>query len=144
MFSAWRKGESDSNWISSTASRTEWKGLELNFSKNVLLWVIIAVLLVALFNLFQTSSPRGTETPVAYSDFMEQVESNQVRDVTIQGEQITGHYTDGRKFTTYAPPQSSDLVPALRNSGVRVSACRWKTTCQPSGASLFRGSPCCC
>ncbi|EKV31364.1 Cell division protein FtsH [Caenispirillum salinarum AK4] len=94
----------------------------MNFSKNVLLWVIIAVLLVALFNLFQTSSPRGTEAPVAYSEFMEQVESNQVRDVTIQGEQITGHYTDGRKFSTYAPPQSSDLVPTLRESGVRVSA----------------------
>ena len=94
----------------------------MNFSKNVLLWVIIAVLLVALFNLFQTSSPRGTEAPVAYSEFMEQVESNQVRDVTIQGNQISGHYTDGRKFSSYAPPQSSDLVPTLRESGVRVSA----------------------
>ncbi len=94
----------------------------MNFSKNVLLWVIIAVLLVALFNLFQTSSPRGTQAPVAYSDFMDYVERNEVRDVTIQGNQLSGHYQDGRQFSTYVPPQTGDLVSTMREHGVRVNA----------------------
>ncbi len=93
----------------------------MNFSKNLVLWVIIAVLLAALFNLFQnTSSPHGS-TSYAYSDFLTEVESGRVADVTIQGEQISGHFTDGRTFSTYAPPDVN-IVPQLRKANVRISA----------------------
>jgi len=93
----------------------------LNFSKNLLLWVVIAVLLVALFNQFQTSSPQGSASSVAFSDFMEYVESNEIRDVTIQGDRVSGHFSDGRQFMTYVPP-GSDLVSTLREHNVRISA----------------------
>ena len=93
----------------------------MNFSKNLVLWVIIAVLLAALFNLFQNSTtPRGS-TSYAYSDFLTEVENGRVADVTIQGEQINGHFTDGRTFSTYAPPDVN-IVPQLRKSNVRISA----------------------
>ncbi len=67
-----------------------------NFSKNLALWIIIGLLLVALFNLFDTSSQRGGQVGVAYSDFLAEVAAGQVREVTIQGRSVTGRYADGR------------------------------------------------
>ncbi|HIJ63238.1 MAG TPA: ATP-dependent metallopeptidase FtsH/Yme1/Tma family protein [Rhodospirillaceae bacterium] len=93
----------------------------MNFSKNLVLWVIIAVLLAALFNLFQNSStPRGASS-YAYSDFLSEVDAGKVADVTIQGDSINGHFTDGRSFSTYAPPDVN-VVPQLRKANVRISA----------------------
>ena len=93
----------------------------MNFSKNLVLWVIIAVLLAALFNLFQSSSSPKTTNGYAYSDFMTEVDNGKVADVTIQGEQITGHFTDGRSFSTYSP-QDPTIVTKLRQANVRISA----------------------
>ncbi|MEO3434211.1 ATP-dependent zinc metalloprotease FtsH [Inquilinus sp. CAU 1745] len=92
-----------------------------NFGKNLALWIIIGLLLVALFNLFQSSGSRSPQASVPYSDFVTSVESGQVSDVVIKGNQITGHYSDGRPFSSYAPPDAQ-LVPRLTESGVRVSA----------------------
>ncbi len=93
----------------------------MNFSKNLALWVIIALLLVALFNLFQNSAPPRGMSNYAFSDFMTEVERGQVADVTIQGEAISGHFADGRPFTTYSPPDAN-IVPKLREHGVRIAA----------------------
>jgi cell division protease FtsH len=93
----------------------------LNFSKNLALWVIIALLLVMLFNLFQTSSPQRGLGQTAFSDFVADVERGQVADVTIQGSQISGHFTDGRAFTSYLPAESN-IVSKLRESNVRITA----------------------
>ena len=98
-----------------------WKGRPLNFSKNLLLWVIIAVLLVALFQLFQAPSQRGEAAPVAYSDFIDYTERGEIRDVLIRGDQVLGHFKDGRQFQTYAP-QNENLVPMLRENGVKIAA----------------------
>ncbi len=56
-----------------------------NFGKNLALWIVIGLLLVALFNLFQTSSSRGPQATLAFSDFLNDVNRGQVADVTIQG-----------------------------------------------------------
>jgi len=93
----------------------------LNFSRNLALWVIIALLVFALFNLFQGTSSRSPQTALAYSDFIASVENGEVLDVTIQGESISGHYRDGRGFKTFAP-QDPGMVENLRQHGVRVSA----------------------
>jgi cell division protease FtsH len=93
----------------------------VNFSRNAALWIIIVLLLFALFNLFQGSSQRGPDREVAFSDFMERVESGDVANVTIQGQKVQGQFRDGRQFTTYAP-QGSGLVSNLRENGVRISA----------------------
>ncbi len=91
-----------------------------NFSKNLALWVIIGLLLIALFNLFQPPA-RGTQTSLPFSDFLSQVESGGISDVTIQGNSISGHYADGKLFTTYAP-NDPGLVDRLTDSGVRITA----------------------
>ena len=92
-----------------------------NFGKNLALWIVIGLLLVALFNLFQTSSTRGPQSTLAFSDFLTDVNRGQVTDVTIQGNNITGHFTDGRAFTTYSPTDPS-LVSRLTDKGVRITA----------------------
>ena len=92
-----------------------------NFGKNLALWIIIGVLLVALFNLFQGSSTRSPQMSRAFSDFLAEVERGQVSEVTIQGHNISGHFTDGRAFTTYAP-NDPNLVDRLQSKGVRISA----------------------
>ena len=74
-----------------------------NFGRNLALWVIIALLLVVLFNLFQPSSAQRTATPVAYSEFLGEVNGGRVRDVVIQGRTVSGHTVDGRTFQTYTP-----------------------------------------
>jgi cell division protease FtsH len=91
-----------------------------NFSKNLALWVIIGLLLVLLFNLFQGSTTR-TQANLPYSDFLNQVENSQVADANIAGSQISGHLTDGRTFSTYAP-EDPKLVDRLREKGVKISA----------------------
>ncbi len=93
----------------------------MSFSRNAALWIIIVLLLFALFNLFQGASPGGSQQPLAFSDFADQVESGQVREVTIQGQQILGKFHDERQFKTYAP-EDPNLVSRLRENGVRINA----------------------
>ncbi len=93
----------------------------MNFSKNLILWVVIALLVFALFNMFQGVSPRAPQNQLAFSDFMTSVDKGEVRDVTIKGQGIIGHYSDGRSFATYAPNDPT-LVSKLVKQGVRITA----------------------
>jgi len=90
-----------------------------NFGKNLALWVIIGLLLIALFNLFQSPGGRSPQASLAFSDFLDEVEQGRVAEVTIQGSEITGQYADGRSFTTYAP-EGANVVEPLRESDVRI------------------------
>jgi cell division protease FtsH len=92
-----------------------------NFGRNLALWVFILLLLVALFNLFQPSGQRSMATQVAFSDFLNEVNNGQVRDVTIQGRVVTGVLTNGATFQTYLP-EGSNVVQRLTERGVRVVA----------------------
>ncbi|MCC6734753.1 MAG: ATP-dependent zinc metalloprotease FtsH [Bauldia sp.] len=76
--------------------------MNANF-RNFALWVIIAVLLVVLFNLFQNPGRQSTGQEIAYSQFLDQVDGGEVRSVTIAGQQISGTYATGAPFQTYMP-----------------------------------------
>ena len=88
-----------------------------NIGKNIVLWVIIALLVVGLFNLFQGSGRNGNEQQLAFSDFLAQVESGQVSEVTIQGNDIQGRLQNQVPFKTYAP-DDPQLVQRLTDQGV--------------------------
>ncbi len=93
-----------------------------NFGRNIALWIIIALLLLTLFNLFQGQSSRGPTTSLPFSEFLDRVEEGQVHDVTIQGNNISGHLTgSGQNFSTYAPDDPG-LVDRLRERGVVINA----------------------
>jgi len=90
------------------------------FGRNALVWLVIILLLVALFNLFQ--SPSENQGPeLAYSKFLEEVEQGRVESVTIQGQKVTGEYRDGSAFSTYMP-KNTELVPTLQENGVQFTA----------------------
>jgi cell division protease FtsH len=93
----------------------------LNFYKNFALWIVIALLLIMLFNLF-SGAPRGTQDEKSYSDFLALVDQGQVSDVTIQGQSISGSLSDGRSFKTTMPPDDPGLVQRLSDRGVNFSA----------------------
>ncbi len=91
------------------------------FGKNLALWVIIALLVVMLFNLFQGPTMRSANGQLAYSDFLAEVNAGQVADVTIQGNSIIGHTRDSRNFATYNP-NDTNLIQRLNDHGVRITA----------------------
>jgi cell division protease FtsH len=93
----------------------------LNFSRNAALWLVIVLLLFALFNLFQGTATTGRQEPVAFSDFVDQVDGGQISQVKIQGQEIEGQFRDGRQFRTFAP-EDPTLVDRLRKNGVRIEA----------------------
>ncbi len=93
----------------------------MNFSRNAALWLVIVLLLFALFNLFQGSATRGPQQSLAFSDFIDRVEEGQVLEVTIAGQEIEGRFRDGLQFKTFAP-EDPTLVERLRNNGVRIEA----------------------
>src|ERR1700674_1444983 len=93
-----------------------------NFGRNLALWVIIALLLVVLFNFFTPGNTQNAASRVAYSDFLSDVASNRVHDVVIQGRTITGEMSDNHTtFQTYTPEDPA-LVQKLVDKGVRVVA----------------------
>ena len=74
-------------------------------AKNMALWVLLGLVLVVFFNLFQksvTTAPAPV-TVLTYSAFIDDVAKGQVHQVTIQGSNLTGSLTNGQKFATYAP-----------------------------------------
>ena len=91
--------------------------------RNLALWAIIAVLLIALFNLFQTGpQARGATSEVAYSEFLKDLSTGRIKEVTIAGDRISGTYGDNAQgFQTYSPGDAS-LVSRLEEKGVRINA----------------------
>ncbi|HUK11569.1 MAG TPA: ATP-dependent zinc metalloprotease FtsH [Stellaceae bacterium] len=92
-----------------------------SFGKNLALWIIIVLLVMLLFNLFQGTANRTSQQTLAYSDFVADVNRHQVASVTIQGSTITGTFTNGSSFTTYAPTDPN-LVSRLIDNNVQIKA----------------------
>ncbi len=90
--------------------------------RNLALWAIIAVLLIALFNLFQSGpQQRGASREIAYSEFLQQLDNGRIQSVTISGDRITGTYSDSNVgFQTYSPGDST-LVQRLEDRGVTIN-----------------------
>lgn len=89
--------------------------------RNFALWVIIVLLLLALFSLFQNPAQRQATNDISFSQLLNEVDQGRVRDVVIQGPEITGSFTDGRAFQTYSPNDPS-LVQRLYGKGVSITA----------------------
>ncbi len=92
------------------------------FGRNLALWIIIVILMVGLFNLFQGSSSRHSQSEISYSQFLAEVENGDVSSVTIQEHSISGIYKGtGAQFHVYAPDDPK-LVERLVAKGVEVKA----------------------
>jgi cell division protease FtsH len=103
--------------------------------RNFAVWVVIVLLLLALFSLFQSPSQRPPANDISFSQLLNEVEAGRVRDVLIQGSEISGQFTDGRNFQTYAPNDPT-LIERLYGKGVSITA-RPKTEEVPWFVSLL-------
>lgn len=90
-------------------------------NRNLILWVIIGLFILALYNMFQTGSDRVEGKPLAYSEFVKSVESNQVSEAIIKGNRVVGKFNSGQSFNVDVPNDPA-LVERLLKSNVNVRA----------------------
>jgi len=90
-----------------------------NHMKNLVIWAVIFILMVVLFNLFN-QPPVPKDNP-SYSQFLAMVDSGGVAEVKIQGQRISGTKSSGEKFQVFAPDDPK-LIDTLIQKGVEVKA----------------------
>jgi cell division protease FtsH len=88
--------------------------------RNMFLWVVILMLVVMLVMMLR--STQEAVPPLAYSEFLEKVELQEIEKVTIEENQITGKLTNGKEFNTYAPAITEGLVATLNEKVGKVDA----------------------
>jgi cell division protease FtsH len=89
------------------------------FFKNLALWLVIGLIMVLVFNIFNQSQP--LERELIFSDLMTKVEKGEVLEVVVRGPDIRGKLADGTAFRTFAA-EDPELIPALRKRGIRITA----------------------
>ncbi|MEM7599675.1 MAG: ATP-dependent zinc metalloprotease FtsH [Pseudomonadota bacterium] len=90
-------------------------------ARNIAFWLVLFLLILALFNLFSGSGNNLQNERVSYSDFMQSVQDGAVASVTLDGENVRFRGTDGRDYATIKPADA-ELTPALIQEGVPVTA----------------------
>jgi cell division protease FtsH len=91
------------------------------FYKNIALWLLITLVMIFLFNYFYSVENTRGKTVLSYSRFLELVKADKVSRVTLQGDEITGVFTDNKAFKSYAPADP-DLVKLLQSKKVEITA----------------------
>jgi len=94
--------------------------MNANF-RNLALWAIIGLLVVALVMLFQQPGQRTPIRDISFSELLTQIDQGRVHDVTIAGNEVVGHFNDNRPFTTYIPNEAN-IIPRLQQHNVSISA----------------------
>ncbi|MFP4159201.1 MAG: ATP-dependent zinc metalloprotease FtsH [Desulfobacterales bacterium] len=89
------------------------------FNKNIALWIVIVLMMIMLYNIFNTQ--QQTEQEVGYTRFLGMVEDGRVNSVIIEGDKLTATDSEGDQFLTYSP-QDNELINILRENGVSIEA----------------------
>ena len=97
-----------------------------NLTKNLVLWLVIAMVLMAVFNNF-TPKDNGTDVELDYSEFLHDVKQGGVEQVTIDGSAIHGRTRSGQRFVTYSPGDPG-LVNDLLEAGVIIKVQKKEST----------------
>ncbi|MBU3823368.1 MAG: ATP-dependent zinc metalloprotease FtsH [Candidatus Oceanisphaera merdipullorum] len=87
-------------------------------AKNLILWLVIAVVLMSVFQSFSPSEPSGRQ--LDYTTFVQEVSQGQIREVRMDGRTVQGVKRSGDRFTTILPAQDPQLLNDLLNNNVRV------------------------
>jgi cell division protease FtsH len=89
------------------------------FYKNISLWLVVVLMMVMLYNIF--NQQQTAQTDIGYSEFLSMVEKDRVQSVVIQGQEL--YFTDasGARFKSFAP-NDAELIPLLRSNGVDIKA----------------------
>ena len=92
-----------------------------NLFKSIGIWLVVAMVLMTVFNQFNARQQSTAQVRLDYSQFLEAVRGGQIDKVTIEGRTLKAVTTDGKRVTSFAP---SDiwLVSDLLKNGVKVEA----------------------
>jgi cell division protease FtsH len=90
-------------------------------ARNIAFWVVLFLLVLALFNLFNGSQATSTSRPMAYSDFIAQVDKGAVASVILDGERVIVTAKDNTKYVTIRP-EGEEITDHLITKGVEVRA----------------------
>jgi cell division protease FtsH len=90
-----------------------------NMLKNLVIWLVIGLVLMTVFNQFNTR--QSAQAPMEYSQFLEEVKSGRISKVTIEGRQLKATTADGKRVTSYSPGDIW-LVSDLLKYGVKIEA----------------------
>jgi len=90
-----------------------------NLVKNLVIWLVIGLVLMTVFNQFNTRS--SAQAPMPYSVFVEEVKAGKIKSVTIEGRQLKGVTTEDKRVTSYSPGDIW-LINDLLKYGVKVEA----------------------
>nr|WP_325053219.1 ATP-dependent zinc metalloprotease FtsH [Maricaulis alexandrii] len=89
--------------------------------RNLAIWALVLVLLLALFQLLQNSSQApAASSEVTYSQFLSRVERNEISNVVIQGDRVQAQTTTGQTLVVNLPPQDTETLPILREADVDI------------------------
>ena len=93
-----------------------------NIGKTLIIWIAISILVLLLYNFFFTG--RGFystfhTTNISYSEFLEKVNKDEIKEVTIKGKKITAKLSSGKNITTYAP-EDNELIPLLKSKNIKI------------------------
>ena len=88
--------------------------------KNLMMWGIIALLVMGLFNLFQNPK-NASSKELPFSTFITEVDKGNVTSVDIRGNDVSGTFSNGTRFKTYSP-NYPDLVKKLTDKGIAITA----------------------
>ena len=89
------------------------------FYKNIALWLVITLMMIMLYNLFNQQTQ--VETNISYSEFLSMVDEERIAGVVIQGQELLITDFNRNRYTVFAP-QDGDLIKILRQKGVTISA----------------------
>ena len=102
--------------------------------RNIAIWAVIAVLLVALYGVLNRGSHAGGPAPLTYSQLLTQVDNHRIKAATIHGEMVDARDSDGKTYTTVTPLNQDDLIKRLGATGADIEV---KPAAQPTFVNVL-------
>ena len=90
-----------------------------NFNKNLALWIVIVLMMILLYNIF--NQQQTGQAKMNYTEFLSMVDNGEIARAVIQGQELKVTDDEGNQFQVYAP-RDNDLISSLRNRGLTIQA----------------------
>src|SRR5262245_38059573 len=102
--------------------------------RNIAIWAVIAVLLVALYGVLNRGSHTGGPTPITYSALLTRIDSKNIKAATVRGENVDARDSEGKTYTTVTPQNQDELIKRLTAAGADIDV---KPASQPTLVSVL-------
>lgn len=94
----------------------------MNNFKSIAIWVVVALVLMTVFNQLNSRQQQTAQAHLDYSQFLEEARNGHISKVVIEGRNLTGTSTDGKRISTFAPSNDIWMVSDLLKNGVSIEA----------------------